>query len=218
MFLSGTSPAIAVDCRADAQDLVLEDPRTEILRLAIDAPARDPFESDLDYQARAIRNVSDGIKKRHPEFNGGVSLSIPWSDQAKYDPNAQVLIIPTVGHQRYALGSIKVRQTGSKGWHGAYLASDDENSGTYESQNGYGAKVTVQEVDRRTVGFAWDPKTFKMGNNGSLGSPKQERLTGIPGSDARSIVSGLRAFVRGKLVYPFAGTERMGGIPHSETL
>jgi hypothetical protein len=205
--------AFAANCQAQVGDKVIDDPTAFVTSLAEAGPTKDKFETQVEFQARVSRSTGELSQKIGATGNGFVVLKIPYADAVDYNADKQVMVIPSIANERYALGSITHPLTGSKGYHGAYLSTTKRPAGTYTTQNGFGASVEVGKIEITRIGLAWDNKLVKMSNNGSLGSPKREVLKPIAGADAKALSDKLYAFVRGKLAFPYATLEIVPGYP-----
>lgn len=202
MAASGAAVANPDLCRLTPTDVRIDKDSPIVAELSTVNTVKDQFETEAEFQARVRRELGTKL----PQLQDAVvALVAPVDRSIQYSAETQMLTIPSIGHERYAMSSIRP-VNGGKGYHGAYIYREDMAPSSYVGQNAYGASALINVTNRQAVGFAWDPKAFKMGNNGSLGVPKKI-VSKISPNEARQMSTDAKYVVRGKLIPPFSFQE-----------
>lgn len=204
MAASGAAAANPDLCRLNPTDVRIERDSPLVAELSTVNTVKDQFETEVEFQERVRRDLGTKIPQLR---NAVVALIAPASRSIQYSAETQMLTIPSIGHERYAMSSIRP-VNGGKGYHGAYIYREDMAPSSYVGQNAYGASAFINVTNRQAVGIAWDPKVFKMANNGSLGLPKKI-VSKVPPNEARQISKDATYIVRGKLIAPYVFKEEM---------
>ncbi len=204
MAASGAAVANPDLCRLTPTDVRIDKDSPIVAELSTVSTVKDQFETEAEFQARARRELGTKL----PQLQDAVvALVAPVDRSIQYSAETQILTIPSIGHERYAMSSIRPI-SGGKGYHGAYIYREDMAPSSYVGQNAYGASAFINVTNRLAVGIAWDPKVFKMANNGSLGLPKKIVSKALP-NEARQMSNDARYVVRGKLIPPYVFKEEM---------